>query len=267
MSAIIARLGQFGGGFTGAPLRLRLRAAMIHLLLSALISGVLSVSLVLLLYPMPYFHAAGGKSILLVILLVDIVLGPLLTFLVFDRRKASLRRDLATIGAVQIIALAYGLYATAMSRPVFQTFVRDRFELVSAAEIDPQELQKALPQFRRFAWGAPQLAAARQPDDPKERELMMFSAAYGIDARHLLRHYVDYSQLREQVIAKSRPISELDRYNDPARVAAVLAAELPEHGGADQLRYLPLTAKREDLSAIIDRDSARVIAVVRLKPW
>ncbi len=131
------------------------------------------------------------------------------------------------------------------------TFVVDRFELVSAAEVDVEELAKAPEQFRKLSWAGPVLAAARMPDNKEEREQILFaSTSYGIDLRHLLRHYVDYGTQRDEVLARARPLGDLDRYNDPAKVAAALAPIRAAAGHPDRLRYLPVQGTREDLVAI-----------------
>src|SRR5690606_1245287 len=111
-----------------------------------------------------------------IVAMVDIVLGPLLVFLVYDRRKKSLRRDLVVIICIQLAAIAYGIHASVLARPVLMTFVVDRFELVSAAEVDAEELAKAPEQFRNLSWTGPMLAAARMPDNKEEREQILFAS-------------------------------------------------------------------------------------------
>lgn len=148
------------------------------------------------------------------------------------------------------------------------TFVADRFELVSAAEVDAEELAKAPEQFRQLSWTGPVLAAARMPENREEREQIMFaSAPYGIDLRHLLQHYVDYRTQRDEVIARARPLGELERYNDPAKVAAALAPIRAAAGHPDRLSYLPVQGPKEGLVAVVDGEDATVLGTVRLKPW
>src|SRR5690606_23537400 len=111
-------------------------------------------------------------------------------------------------------------------------------------------------------------AAARMPDNKEEREQILFaSTSYGIDLRHLLRHYVDYSTQRDEVIARARPLGDLERYNDPADVAGALAGVRAAASHPERLRYLPVQGPREDLVAVVDGDDAAVLGVVRLKPW
>src|SRR5690606_26045633 len=133
------------------------------------------------------------------------------------------------------------IHASVLARPVLMTFVVDRFELVSAAEVDAEELDRAPKQFRKLSWSGPVLAAARMPESREARESILFdSVSSGIDLRHLLRYYVDYGDLRAEVIAKARPLADLDHYNDPAEVAATLAPIIAAAKDPQRLRYLPV---------------------------
>lgn len=88
----------------------RTKAVLIHLgLSSALALGVTSL-LVFGWYPWPYFMALGGLMLVALIVGVDVVLGPLLTFIVFKPGKKSLKFDLTVIALVQAAALGYGLW-------------------------------------------------------------------------------------------------------------------------------------------------------------
>src|SRR5262249_31768987 len=87
----------------------RWQAAPIHLLISAAIATAVVSSMLLLWYPRPFFAAAGGATLLVLLIGVDVVLGPLLTLVVYDPRKKTLALDLAIIAALQLAALAYGV--------------------------------------------------------------------------------------------------------------------------------------------------------------
>jgi hypothetical protein len=256
-SPIDVRHGPPGG------LRARARAAGIHLLLSACIACTVSACVLGFGYPSPFLYASGGLSLIAMIVAVDVVTGPALTFAVFNRAKKELRRDLAVIGLLQVAALVYGLHATILGRPVFITFVVDRFELVSAAEVDAEELAKAPESMRTLSWGTPTLAAAVPPTDPAEREQLLFASMQGIDLKHLMRRYVDYASMRDPVLARARPIDDLVRFNAPAAVEQALSA----YRGAGPMKYLPVQGRREDLCALVGAGDARLIAVVRLRPW
>ena len=115
----------------------RWKAAAIHLSISAAIGLVVGALLLLVWYPPPYFHAAGADQLVLLLVGVDLVLGPLLTLILFRSGKKGLKFDLAMIAVLQTTALVYGLSVVLQSRPVFLVSAVDRFVLVSASEIDP----------------------------------------------------------------------------------------------------------------------------------
>lgn len=259
-----ASLNRLSDGFRGQALRHRLTAAAVHCGLSAAIAVGLTIAMIAAWYPEPYFHASGGRSLLAMMVAVDVVVGPALTFIAFDRRKKSLRFDLAVIALLQLAALSYGLYATAMGRPVFQTFVVDRFEVVSAAEVDPTELMLAPATMRSLSWGRPSLAAALRPTDPTVREQLAFASTSGIDLRHLMRYYAPYDEQRDAVLKAARPLAALSEFNSQDLIDARLKDVKTDPA---TLRWLPVSAPREDLVALIDARTAELRAVIRLSPW
>ena len=97
----------------------RWKAAAIHLSISALI-GLATAALVFgVWFPPPYSHAAGADRLILLLLGVDIVVGPLLTLIVYRHGKWGMRFDLWVIALLQAGAFLYGMSVVLTSRPVF----------------------------------------------------------------------------------------------------------------------------------------------------
>src|SRR5690348_12777714 len=97
----------------------RWQASGLHLLISiAIAAGVVTVMLSLW-YPGPLFEAAGGNDLLLILVGVDVAVGPLITLVIFRPGKPGLKFDLSAIAALQIAALAYGMHAVYLGRPAF----------------------------------------------------------------------------------------------------------------------------------------------------
>jgi hypothetical protein len=244
--------------------RSRLKAAAVHLGISAAIIALVCTAMALTWYPWPIFLAAGGSGLLLLVLLCDVVLGPSLTLVVYKQGKPSLKFDLALIAIMQLAALGFGLYSMYWARPVYTLFVVDRFELVSAADLEPEQLALAQPQFQDLSLRGPRLAAAQGPEDQDERERLMLAAISGIDLRHLPRYYVDYDRLRSQVLAKAQPLQRLNDFNDAGAVRRMIAGLSRR---ADEVKFLPLTGKKSDLVALVDARTGDYIGAVDLKPW
>lgn len=244
----------------------RLKASALHLILSLLVVCASTALLVASWYPGALLFAAGGTQLLILIVSVDLILGPLLTFVVFDRRKKSLAFDLSFIVVLQLCALAYGMYASYQGRPVFQVFAVDRFELMSAAEVDAAQLEKAPAHLSKLSSSGPVLVAALLPTEESARKELVLAASSGLDLKHFMRFYVDYETQRVNVLAASKPVAELRQFNTTVAVERALAS-VAENQAAIGLRFVPLLGKREDLAVIIDPVAATPIAVVRLRPW
>ena len=101
------------------PLREKLKAVGIHFIISLFIFILLVFWMYFSLYPSFYFNMSGGWQGLMLMLGVDVVLGPLLTFLVFNPHKKlrEIISDLVIVGLVQLGALGYGVYTVYQEHP------------------------------------------------------------------------------------------------------------------------------------------------------
>ena len=86
--------------------RARVRASLLHLALSALVAATVTVLVLAVWYPTPYHTLSGGLHLLGMMLVVDMVLGPALTFLVYRPTKShkELTVDFSLIALLQLAA-------------------------------------------------------------------------------------------------------------------------------------------------------------------
>lgn len=227
----------------------------------AIAAGVVTLMLAVW-YPRPLFEAAGGNDLLFILVGVDVVLGPLLTLIVFKSGKPGMAFDLMVIGLLQAAALAYGAHVVALARPAFIVFVKDRFELVTAVELDAQELAAAkYPEFRAPPWGGPMLAAADLPTDPAERQKMIELAMSGIDVQSFPRYYVPYAERTKEVLAKAETVARL-RAAEPITARAV-DAYLAESGTReDAVRCLMLRTRFAWIAVLVDPNTAQPVKML-----
>ena len=192
-------------------LRPRAYAAGLHLLISAAVAGLAAVLVFFVWYPGPFRHMAGGRDLFLLVTAVDVVIGPVLTFAVFNRAKGKrhLGRDLAVIGLLQIAALVYGLHTVYIARPVAMVFEVERFRLVTANDVLVEELPKALPEFRELSLTGPVLIGARRPEMGAERNDAMFMGVSGIDVGQRPIFWQPYAQTQARALERSKPVAAL----------------------------------------------------------
>jgi len=244
----------------------RWQAASIHLGISALIAASVVGVMLVLWYPQPYFRVSGGGTLMLLLIGVDVVVGPLLTLIVFNPRKKHLKLDLAVIGVLQLAALAYGAGIMFEARPVYVAFAGDRFELVEANAIDPGDLAQARPEFRTLSLTGPRVVGTRLPDDPGERNRLALAAMMGGSIGLFPKFYVPYATVSQAALARSKPLAVL-RERDPGR-AQEIATWVASSGRPEAaLRFVPLQARHGDMCVVVDAKSAEVVGVLALDPW
>ncbi|MEG0771590.1 MAG: type IV pilin accessory protein, partial [Clostridia bacterium] len=98
-----------------------------HLFISVLIALITIYVVFLLWYPSPLAQAVGVTHIFLMLLAIDVVIGPILGLLVYKEGKKSLKFDLIVIILLQLSALCYGIYSIEQGRPVWLVYNVDRF--------------------------------------------------------------------------------------------------------------------------------------------
>ncbi|MCK9539209.1 TfpX/TfpZ family type IV pilin accessory protein [Dokdonella sp.] len=244
----------------------RWKAAAIHASISAAI-GVLAALLIFgLWYPPPYAQATGAPELVMLLLGVDLTLGPLLTLVVFKAGKKGMAFDLAVIGTLQACALVYGLHVVAVARPVYIVGAVDRFVLVTANELDPEDLAQAQSGFRKLPWSGPRIVGTKLPTNGKEQADLLFSALAGKDVEKFPKYYVPYAQVAAGMLAKARTVQDVDG-SHPENAPALLTW-LKEHSVQPAaIRVLPLLAPHGDFAIVLDAADGAVLDVLAMDLW
>jgi len=118
----------------------RLTAALLHFGISFSIFVLIILLLANSWYPGVYFDTEGGLQGIKIVAGIDVVLGPLLTLIVFNPQKSvrELTVDIGIIASIQIIALLWGVYTLHNQRPVAVVFWNNSFLTVPAQALNEQ---------------------------------------------------------------------------------------------------------------------------------
>lgn len=249
--------------------RSRLRAAAIHLALSVLVAGLAGLLVFALWYPFPYREISGGRELFLLVVSVDVVIGPLITFAVFNRRKpdAELKRDLAVVGLLQLAALCYGLWTVHLARPVHMVFEYDRFRVVHQIDIPAELVAKAPAGIDVAPWGGPTLIALRQFATPQEHAEMTMQALDGVQLSARPELWRPYETERKEVLRAAKPIGALVK-KLPGRAAEIEAAVRKTGKPESQVVYLPLVARKDTAwTVLLDASTAAILDYLPLDPY
>ncbi|MFA5941876.1 MAG: TfpX/TfpZ family type IV pilin accessory protein [Sinimarinibacterium sp.] len=250
-----------------SSMRDRLRAGGTHLAVCSVIA-LLTMALIFLgWYPAPLAQAQGVSRLLLILVAVDVTVGPLITVLIFDRAKKSLSFDLAVIACCQLAFLLYGLHAIFAGRPAIIAYNVDRFDVVQAQDVDRQSLERSIGAGKAgLPWLRPRIVYAQLPSDRDKRQELMFQAVVGgSDLPQMAEWYEPYENGKDDVAKHVRPLSELRKVNGMDEVAwADFLGSLNRQ--ETELGYLPLRAKSKDGAVIVDARTAEIIRITMLEP-
>ena len=239
----------------------RLNFFLSHLFISLLIA-LLVVGLVFFIwYPSPLATAVGVTQIFLMMLVIDVIVGPILGLLVYKEGKKSLKFDLTVIILLQLSALFYGIYSIEQGRPAWIVFNVDRFELIRKNEIMDQNINQTQPQFQQPSWLKPQFVATEFSKNIEQHNNDMFAEVLsGISIAQRPERYVDFIQAKEQIQQREQKLDLLQQYNNKPDVEKILA-KYPQ-----ATAFLPLKASAVDMTVLVDQKS-NVIKIVDLRPW
>lgn len=245
-------------------LKFKLKAFALHFFVSLIIVLMSAFIVWFIWYPAPLYKATGVNKIFVIVLAIGLIVGPLLTFLVSKPNKKSLRFDIVIIVIIQLVAFLYGLYQVYDGRPAWIAYNVDRFDLIRNNEIDNRKLLEALPAYLQVSNSGPLYVAAIIPKGKSEisNQILFDEVGSGIAPSQRPELYVPLQQVEQNMNDRVRALSELDSYNDKAKVRDILS-EYPE---ADS--FLPLKANAISMTVLIKADDQpKVVKIVDLRPW
>lgn len=232
-----------------------------HLAVSVFVAICAAYIVFMFWYPYPLNTAVGVTHIFLMMLGIDMVLGPFFSWLVYKEGKKTLKFDLTIIVLIQVLALGYGMYQIMDGRPAWLVFNVDRFELVKNNEIVIQNKNQVSKEFRQPSYLQPSFTATEFAKDAKIRtEDMMIELADGISIAQRPERYIPLAKASKDIAKKAQPLLNLNDFNPHQQVEQVLK-QYPQAKS-----YLPMSASVLDMTVLLD-DQAKVIKIVNLRPW
>ena len=235
-------------------------AILIHLCASLSTAAILAAFTFLAWYPGSYSDMSGGKELFLLVLLIDVICGPLLTGIVFNSRKRNkeLVLDIGLVVLLQISVLAYGVHSVWLARPLFLVMEVDRFKIIALPDLEGADAQRALStsskEIKPEFWRGPLIVGIRPPKDAEERKSVLFESIQGgRDYAQRPEFYIPYNTaIAENTFLRAKPIAAyVAKYPDKRDIIEAIA--LRKKLSIQQLRFLPVVG-RQDWVAVLNPD-------------
>lgn len=237
---------------SSSRIRAASRAAVTHFFASSVTALVVAV-LIFCAFPTPYDSLAGGRTLVFLVIVVDVICGPLLTLVLFDpcKSRAQLWCDLSLVVLVQAAAMSYGLWTAWESRPLYLVHEIDRFKVITAVDIDANA-RKSLPNaLRPNIWTGPVVVSIRPPKSDQERKEVLFESVQGgRDYAERPDFYIPYDNEAALKAVKRARLLSVFVEKHPQQQESV--RKLASSKGLDitQLLYLPVMG-RQDWVAVL----------------
>ena len=245
--------------------KVRAKAAGIHLGISLAVAALAAMLVFGAWYPYPYREISGGRELFLILVTVDVILGPLVTFAIFNRAKPrnELRRDLALVALVQLLALGYGLWTVFVARPVHLVFEIDRFRIVHAIDVPSDLMDKVPAGIDALPLDGPTMLSLRPFRSRQEESDATLVALQGISLAARPDLWQPYEAGRAQVLRAAKPVDQLKTRFGPhaAAIDAVLRRAGRQAAGT---AYLPLAGRKAFWTVFVDPATADVVGFIAL---
>lgn len=242
----------------------KLKASVIHLVISLIVISSFLLIAFSIWYPEPYSEMSGLSDLLVILIAVDLILGPVLTFIIFKKNKPSLKFDLSFIAAFQLAALAYGMFTIYERHPVYVVYAVDRFELVPAKEAFPERAKYE--EFKVSKLWFPKLAYAKSPENREERNRLLFESLAGkLDLERRPEYYEPIENHTDTIL--SRGIDPETLFFDSARKQKLKRFLDPNQKTEEDYAFLPLVGKAKDMVIAVSRETGEIAGTIDVDPW
>jgi hypothetical protein len=232
--------------------------AGLHAFCTLFIALAVAAAIFYFWYPYPYGELSGGRDLFAMIFVVDVICGPLLTFILVSPKKAKreIFGDMCLVVLIQFSALAYGTWTAWQARPSYLVLEVDRFKVVSLSALDPLAI-KALPSdLSPSIFGGVKVVALRPPLSVEEKNKVLFeSFELGRDYSVRPEFYVPY-QGAAAIKSLERAVSLekfLNSYPTQRAEAERVAGKFGEN--IVNLKYIPVVG-RSDWVALLRSDGS-----------
>jgi hypothetical protein len=240
----------------------RYQAFLYHFLISLSIFMVLAYLVLFQWYPDFFYSIDGGWEGMRIIIGVDLILGPLLTLIVFKAGKPGLKFDLTAIGTLQALCLAAGLYIVYSERPIFFIYYDKHFYSSSADTFTDYGV--STPDPGEFSDVMPARVVSLLPADPiEEADVRQDLFKKGIPAWVYKPTYSNLEDHMDKVIEEGIAEEELRDRDSKGN----LDSWLGENGGTfNDYAFIPIHSRYRDAFLGIRKSDTSFVGIVEIPP-
>lgn len=242
----------------------RIKAATTHFFISVIIAITIACLIFLLWYPAPHHILSSGINLFLILISIDLTLGPLMTLVIFNKNKPNreLFRDVTIIALLQLLALIYGMNIMFQARPAYIVFEYNRFQVIYASDLSPELLAKAPQELRHLPITGPKYLSLR-PMQNKEKLDLLLQELSGFPLAYRTDMWRPYSDAKARVISAGTPaettISSLP-YMQRKKMEKIISEK---NISVKDVLHVPLLSRSPEVATVfIHKKDAEVLSII-----
>jgi hypothetical protein len=189
-------------------LKVKLIATAVHLSMSVAVFLVLAYLIYYVWYPQPFYSIAGGWQGMRLVAAVDLILGPVITFLIFNLNKSrrEIVFDLVIILVIQFGALAYGVVATYSQRPVAVILIWE--DMISATKGDFGDTLESTSALAEFSDEQPPIIASSITGAEGLNKALAIKEKTGIHGHVQMQWYLPAGEFKSTLVQRQKGIKD-----------------------------------------------------------
>lgn len=245
---------------------MRVKIALRNLYISQAIIVAFLIYAYVVWFPHSFAELGGFKKTAFMLIVADLVLGPLLVFIVYREGKKYLAFDINVLLSIQLAAFAYGAYALYLKHPAYAVFTGDRFTLTNVSHLYPQ--QPALKQLKESFFSMPKIVVANAPDNLAEKNQLFFDVIFNgaPDIDHRPKYFEPVEGHTHELVTHTLTPEHLF-FDEPRKMK--LQGFIAKHGGTPQdYLYYPLSGNnKRDVVWVLDKQQVNPVGIIDIDPW
>ena len=215
-------------------------------------------------FPFPYYLIINALKIYFILFFCALILGPGLICVVSNakKKKKLLIMDYFFIFILQVGVIAYGTQLLIQGRPIFLVYVVDRFEIVTAADINKEDFEGN--ERVNKIWQGPVAVFAEIPEDAKERIPLLLRSLGGRDIQYFPKYYKNILDKKEIIVKKLAVIniSEVIRNNN----YELYLQKIKPHNN-DNLILAPVNFKGKFWTVALEKNDMHISSWIDFDPY
>lgn len=239
---------------------MRLRIAIRNLLISESVILIFLIFAYFVWFPYSFSKLGGFHETAFMLIFVDLVLGPILVFLIYKEGKKHLTFDINILLAIQMLAFIYGAYAMYLKHPAHAVFNNNKFSVVNVSDLYPDI--PLFTQINKYFLASPSLVYLSDVD-AIERDKILFDIYIngGPDIHHRPKYFKDIDSHKELILSKSLKIENIyENLEDRKKIDSLIN----EIGGElKDFAYLPLEGNNQKkMIWVFSRKNSKPVGII-----